>query len=103
MDLVALGLIVWSRLLLRREGAPRWLRWVAPVLLLGFAVSLGGTVFGLKLAFQSIEGVPPDQKAAALAASISRAMWFTAFGLGLDAAAFVALLVVTVRGRRSTA
>lgn len=102
MDLVALGLAVWSRWLWRRPGAPSWLRWVSWVLLVGFVVSLGGTVLGLRLAFGSVESVDPSQKATVLAASISRAMAFTAAGLVLDAVVFVVLLVVALRLRRAS-
>lgn len=100
MDLFAIGLIVWSRVLLRRPDAPRWLRWVAPALGLGFVVSLGGTALGLVWAFHAVESVPADQKVSLLAAGISRAMRFTVAGLVLDAVALVALLVVTF-GRRA--
>ena len=58
MDLIAIGLIVWSRLLMRRPDAPRLLRWVAPALVLGFLVSLVGTGLGLTWAFRAVETVP---------------------------------------------
>lgn len=101
MDLIAIGLSVWSRLLMRRPDAPSWLRWVAPALVLGFLVSLVGTGLGLMWAFRAVETVPADQKASVLSANIARAMWFTLIGFVFDAIALVALLVVTF-GRRST-
>ena len=100
MDLIAIGLIVWSRLLMRRPDAPSWLGWVAPALVLGFLVSLVGTGLGLMWAFRAVETVPADQKASVLSANIARAMWFTLIGFVFDAIALVALLVVTF-GRRS--
>jgi hypothetical protein len=99
VDLIALALIIWSRVLLRRPGAPLWLRWVMPVLLVGFVMSLGGTALGLKWAFHAAEGVPADQKATVLAAGISRAMWVALIGVVLDGVAFAALVAVTLRRR----
>jgi hypothetical protein len=43
--------------------------------------------------------VPADQKAAVLAAGISRAMWVALVGVVLDGVAFAALVAVTLRRR----
>jgi hypothetical protein len=99
VDLLALGLVIWSRFLARRPGAPRWVRWLwAP--LIGVTVgSLLATVLGLRYAFYAASTVPAAEKAQHLADGIARAMTFTAAGLVFDLAAAVALGVYAWTGR----
>jgi hypothetical protein len=103
MDLLAVGLAVWALYLAKRPGAPRWLRGVPWVLVAGFVVSFGGTLLGLKHAFDSVGAVPADRRAQALADGISRAMSFTLYGVVVDAVMLVVLAVMTWRTRAAPA
>ena len=101
MDLLAIGLAVWARILSRREGAPKWLAFLPYFIALTFIGSLGGTLLGLRHAFVSVGNVPADQKAKYLSDGIAAAMWITVYGLGLDAVFLVVLIVMTVKLKRA--
>jgi hypothetical protein len=99
MDLVSIGLIIWSRLLARRPAAPRWVRVVWLPLIV---VPTGGflaSVAWLRYAFTSINTLPASEKATALANQISHAMSFVVVALAFDALVAVALGVYTYTGR----
>lgn len=97
MDLFAIILFIWARWLSTQPGAPRWLRFRAPVLILAFFGGLGGTVLGLIYAFHSVASVDAAHKSQHLAEGISFAMNFTAAGFAIDFVVLIALIAVTVQ------
>ena len=97
MDLLAIILFIWARWLSKRPGAPRWLRFVGPLLIVAFLGGFGGTVLGLVYAFHSTGNVDAAHKARHLAEGISFAMNFTFAGVAIDLAVLIALSVVAVR------
>ena len=72
-----------------------------PVLAVAFCAFFA-TVLGLVSAFQSVGNVDAAHKQQHLSEGISRAMSFTALGLGLDALVLVLLIVMTLRLRSVT-
>lgn len=99
MDLLAVGLAIWALYLAKRPGAPGWLRAIPWVLVVSFFVSMGGTLYGLKYAFDSVANIPADQKAEYLSKGISRAMSFTLYGIAVDVVMIVVLIICTVKLR----
>src|SRR5688500_8950933 len=103
VDLLALGLILWSWWLSRRPQAPRWLKWVTPMLLLAYLSSTIGAVLVLKQIFAAVASAPPHEKAELLARGISAALYLPLAELAVDAAALIALTWVSMRmARRRT-
>jgi hypothetical protein len=101
--LITLGLRVWGRWVARRQGGVWWQRasLMPPVALVLATVGIAGTMTQLVRAFERVQTVNPEYKAAALADGISGAMLFTAIcgsaaGL-LYAASFVTFLVGSIR------
>ena len=86
----------------KQPGAPRWLRFLGPVLAVAFCAFFA-TVLGLVSAFQSVGNVDAAHKSQHLSEGIARAMSFTAFGLGLDALVLVLLIGTTLWLRRAPA
>lgn len=103
MDLLAVILFFWSRWLAKQPATPPWLRFVPPLIVVAFFVSLAGTGLGLLYAFHAVENVAPSEKATMLANGISRAMTFTAGAIVFDAIVLVLLIILTVTRRRPAA
>lgn len=101
MDLIALILFFWARWLAKKPGAPAWLRYVGPALIINIFAALGLTILGLMHAFRSIGNVDAAHRSQRLAEGISTAMKFTAAGVVFDALVLVVLIVVTLRLRES--
>jgi hypothetical protein len=104
VDLLAILLSYWAHRLARRLGAPRWLRWVLPVLVASYVLSTIGTIWGLYHAFASVSGggANASMKQQLLAEGIRRAMVFEAVGIAVDVGAFVLLLVQSWRAHTTT-
>lgn len=100
MDFLAIILFFWALWLSKQPGAPRWLRFVPPALVVSFFGGFFGTLWGLSRAFKEVEGLAPSEKANALAEGISRAMHFTAASLVIDAVVLVVLVAITWSLRR---
>ena len=100
MDFLAIILFFWALWLSKQTGAPRWLRFVPPALVISFFGGFFGTLWGLARAFKGVEGLAPSEKAHALADGISRAMVFTAANLSFDAVVLVVLVTMTWSLRR---
>jgi hypothetical protein len=99
MDLISIGLIVWSRILARRPAAPQWVRIIWVPLIVVPTGGLLASIAWLRNAFASVQSVPASEKATALANQISHAMTFVAVALVFEAAVAVALGVYTYTGR----
>ncbi len=102
VDIIALILFFWSRWLAKKPGAPRWLRFVGPALIINIFAALGLTILALLHAFRSNADVDPAHKSQRLAEGIAVAMRFTAVGIAFDALMLLVLIFFTVRLRRST-
>jgi hypothetical protein len=103
VDLLAIILFFWAWWLKKQPGTPPWLRFVPPMIVVAFFVSLAGTGLGLLYAFNAVENVAPAEKATMLAKGISRAMNFTAGAIVFDAVVLVLLIILTVTRPRSQA
>ena len=102
MDLVALILFAWAHWLSKQPGAPRWLRFLGPALIVNCVGALGATVLARIHVFRSIGTVDAGHKAQVFSDGIAWAMSFTAFGLAFDVVALVLLVMFTLRLRRSS-
>ena len=102
MDLIALILFFWSRWLARKPGAPGWLRFIGPALVINIFAALGLTILGLMHAFRSIANVDAAHKSQRLAEGIAAAMRFTAAGLGFDVLVLGVLIIFTARLRSAS-
>ena len=80
MDLLAVILFIWALWLSKRTGAPRWLRFMPPALVVNFIGSLAGTLLGLMHTFRSLGGVDAGHKQHSLSEGIQRAMSYTSWG-----------------------
>lgn len=101
MDLLALILFFWSQWLAKKRGAPTWLRFIGPALILNIFAALGLTILGLLHAFRSIANIDAAHKSQRLAEGISAAMSFTMAGLVFDGLVLVMLITLTLRLRRT--
>jgi hypothetical protein len=103
VDLLAIVLFFWAWWLKKQSGTPSWLRFVPPLIVVAFFVSLIGTGLGLLYAFHAVENVNPAEKATHLANGISRAMSFTAGAIVFDVLVLGLLIFLTVTRRRAAA
>jgi hypothetical protein len=96
--LVTVAVAVWAHWLVR-EGAPRWARAIAPVIVASTMVSGVYSLWALHDTFDAVASQSPAEKQQTLASGVGHAAWAVGLGCLVALIAIVLCAILTLRRR----